>query len=173
DAALWPRLLDRQLEHLSPGTHLCRMYTSPPDRLRVLSAFFGGGLMHGEQCVYFADPVAAADVGRVLHALDLPAHAPIDHGGMVMVTTRSQFVRNGHFQPQAMFQLQDAMTRQARSGGFSALRIACEMNWVLGGDISTQRFVEYEAMLTSTIGASDRSIVCQYDQRQLQSPVIR
>ena len=145
----------------------------PNDRLRVLLAFFGGGLRHGEQCLYFADAHLANEVAQALQALGSPARTELERGGMVVVTTRDQYVRNGHFEPQAMFELQDSFTSQARRNGFAALRIACEMSWVLGPDIGTERFLEYEALLNSAPPASGRSIVCQYDSRQNHPPVIR
>jgi PAS domain S-box-containing protein len=166
-------MLERQLEKVGPGTHICPIYTTPADWLRVLVAFFAGGLRHGEQCLYFADPERATEVAQALQALGAHARRTIERGAIVVITTREQYVRDGHFEPQAMFELQDALSRQARSSGFSALRVASEMSWVLGSDIGTERFLEYEAVLNSTPPASGRSILCQYDGRRTQPPVIR
>jgi PAS domain S-box-containing protein len=166
-------MLEHRLENVAPGAHICPIYSTPTNRLRVLVAFFGGGLRHGEQCLYFADPERASEVIQSLRALGLAAGTELDRGGMLAVTTREQYVRAGHFEPQAMFDLQQALTEHARSGGFSKLRIACEMSWVLGPDIGNKRFLQYEALLNSTPAALDRSILCQYDWHRTQPAVVR
>lgn len=91
----------------------------------------------------------------------------------MVVSAREQYVRDSHFELQAMLELQDAITRRARSRGLSALRIAAEMSWVLDADIGDERFFEYEALLNRMRPASARSIVCQYDGRGSQRQVIR
>src|SRR5713226_8709195 len=103
--SLWPELLERQLENAVPGTHICPIYTNPTDRLRVLVAFFGGGLARREQCLYIADPDRAKEVAQALQALGPPASTEVDRGALLLVTTRELYVRDGHFDPQAMFQL--------------------------------------------------------------------
>ena len=150
-AALWPRMLERQLENVGPGMHICPIYSTPTDRLRVLVAFFGGGLAHGEQCLYFADPDRADEVAQALHALGPPASTEVDRGALVLVTTRELYVRNGEFDPQAMFQLHATADERARSSGYSALRIAGEMSWVLGADMGNRPFLELEALLNETL----------------------
>ena len=166
-------MLERQLENVGPGMHICPIYSTPTDRLRVLVAFFGGGLGHGEQCLYFADPDGADDVAKALQVLGADARRQLDRGAFVVVTTREQLVRDGHFEPQAMFELQETMAAQARSSGFSALRIAGEMNWLLGSDIGTERFLEYEAQLNALLRPGGRSVVCLYDWHRTQPPVLR
>src|SRR5579859_2891959 len=85
-AGLWPRMLERRLENVAPGAHICPIYRTPTDRLRVLMAFFGGGLRHGEQCLYFADAHLANEVAQALQALGSPARTELERGGMVVVT---------------------------------------------------------------------------------------
>src|SRR6266567_266023 len=148
--ARWPRMLEHRLENVAPGAHMCAIYTTPTDRLGVLVAFFSGGLRHGEQCLYFADAERASELTRSLRALGPAASSVLDRGGMVAVTTREQYVRAGHFEPQAMFDLQAALTARAQSSGFSKFRIASEMSWVLGPDIGTERFLRYEALLNDS-----------------------
>src|ERR1700687_3190204 len=150
-ASLWPDLLERQLENAGPGTHICPIYTNPADRLRVLVAFFGGGLARGEQCLYFADPDRAGEVTQAVQALGPPASTEVDRGGLKLVTTREPYVRRGHFDAHAMFELHAAMDDQARSSGYSALRIAGEMSWVLGADIGHRPFLKFEALLNETL----------------------
>jgi PAS domain S-box-containing protein len=173
DVALWPEILEHQLGHAPPGVHICPIYRSPAERLRVLLAFFRGGLHHGEQCLYFADPDRAAEVAGALEALGAQARTELERGALLLVASREQYVRNGHFEPGAMIDLQDAMTSRARSSGFAALRIAGEMSWVLGADIGSERFLEYEARLNRTPPMSGRSVVCQYGWHENQAPVIR
>src|ERR1700694_4822933 len=120
NAPLWPELLEHQLENFGAGMHICPIYSTPTDRMRVLVAFFDGALRHNEQCLYFADPDQANEVAQCLRDLGPSARAALDRGALVPITTREQFVRNGHFDPQAMFELQDALARRARCSGFSA-----------------------------------------------------
>jgi PAS domain S-box-containing protein len=170
--SLWPDLLERQLENAGPGTHICPIYSDPADRLRVLVAFFGGGLARGEQCLYIADPDRATEVAHALQALGPPASTEADRGGLVLVTTRDLYVRNGHFDPQAMFQLHATMDERARRSGYSALRIAGEMSWVLGADMGTRPFLELEALLNETLPARGSSGICLYDRNESQPTVI-
>src|SRR5229473_3498486 len=87
-ASLWPELLERQLANAGPGTHICPIYSNPSDRLRVLVAFFEGGLVRGEQCLYIADPDRATEVAQALQALGPPASTEVDRGSLLLVTTR-------------------------------------------------------------------------------------
>jgi PAS domain S-box-containing protein len=172
-ASLWPELLERQLENAGPGTHICPIYSDPVDRLRVLVAFFGGGLVRGEQCLYIADADRAGEVAQALQALGPPTSTEVDRGSLLLVTTRELYVRGGHFDPQAMFQLHATVDERARSSGYSALRIAGEMSWVLGADMGNRPFLELEALLNETLPAHGSSGICLYDRRATQPSIIR
>ena len=45
---------------------MCSIYSSPADQLRVLVPFFRGALLHGEQCLYLADPERGDQVSHSL-----------------------------------------------------------------------------------------------------------
>jgi PAS domain S-box-containing protein len=166
--------LDRQLEILRTGAHVCPIYTSPAERLRVLVAFFRGALLHGGQCLYIADPERADELRRSLRELGAYAIDALDRGALIVVTTREPYVaQDGHFDPQSMLALHAAIAEQSRGAGYSELRIAGEMAWVLGEDIGTERFLEFEALLNEALPAGVSSGLCQYDRRRSQSPLIR
>jgi hypothetical protein len=171
--SLWPDLHQRHVGNPGPGTHICQIYSNPAERLRVLRAFFGGGLARGEQCLYIADPDRATEVAQALRALGPPTSTEVDRGGLQVVTTRELYVRDGHFDPKAMFQLHAAMDERARTSGFSALHIAGEMSWVLGADMGDRPFLELEALLNETLPARGNSAICLYHRNQSQPTVIR
>jgi PAS domain S-box-containing protein len=173
EPAPWPEMLERQLENAQPGTHVCPIYRSPAERLRVLRAFFGGGLMRGQQCLYIAPPDQADELSQALRDLGPSVSTALDRGALVLVTARELFVRDGHFDPPAMLALHKTASQRARSSGFSALRIAGEMNWVLGADIGSQHFFEFEALLNETLPAMGGAGACMYDWYQTQPTVIQ
>ena len=158
---------------MARGTHICPIYTNRSDRLRVLVAFFGGGLARGEQCLYFADPDRASEVTQALQALGPPVSTEVDRGSLRVVTTREPYLRDDHFDPQAMFQLHASVDEQARNSGYSALRIAGEMSWVLGADLGDRPFLELEALLNETLPARGSAGVCLYDRNRSQPAIIR
>jgi PAS domain S-box-containing protein len=173
--ALWTETLGRQLENLRPGAHVFQIYTNRSEQLRVLVSFFRGALIHGGRCLYIADPERADEVSRALRALGQYAADALDRGALILVTTRQPYVNrwDGRFEPQGMLALLAASIDRARLSGFSELRIAGEMAWVLGEDTGSERFPEFEALLNETLPATGSSGLCQLDRRRTQPHVIR
>jgi PAS domain S-box-containing protein len=161
--------LVRQLENLRPGAHLCPIYTSAAERLRILVPYFQDGIVRGERCLYLADDVSVDD----LRAQGIGSDEHLARGALVPLTARESFLRNGRFDPDRMFEFFSERLAAAHAEGFAGLRVTGEMIWVLGPDISSAVFLEFEARVNEFLRATGIRGMCMYDWRRWQPGILR
>src|SRR5919202_1245894 len=161
-----------QLAKLPAGAHLCLIYDTPAEQMEALVWYCREGLARGEQCRCFADAATVEAVLRSLQAQGVYTDAEMDRGALVAFTARDAYLRDGRFDPEAMLRLHRGMADRARADGFSGSRVAGEMRWMLGAELGSERFLEFEASLNELASTRGITFLCQYDCRS-QTAIIR
>src|SRR5205807_4097026 len=157
----------------SAGAHVCPIYATAPERVNALVPFFRAGLARGELCLYIADAQSAEEVVRALRADGVETDAAIERGALVALTERSLYALDGHFDPDAMYELLYTTAERALTSGLTGLSAAAEMTWLLGPELGDSRFLECEARINDLPPRLGTRIVCQYDRRRFPAPILR
>lgn len=163
-------LLALQETHLHQ--HLCPIYDTHEEQLATATAFMRLGLERGEQCMYVATQNSASTVFEAMQAAGVDLQAALDSKAFTIATAHQTYLRTGHFDPDEMIEFLADTTRAAKDAGFSGFRYAAEMYWLLGGEVNSERILEYEARLNDFLEENDACILCQYDHMQFSSDVI-
>jgi len=152
------------MEGLSVHDHLCLIYESQEEQFAAVVPFMRHGLAAGQRCVYVADDNTADVGGAALRSDDIDVDAESARGALRILTKRESSLRDGRFDPDGMIAFLAEATAEARADGFSALRVAGEMTWALGGEPGTERLFEFEAKLNYFFPDHDALAICQYNR---------
>ena len=150
------------------GDHVCVLYDSDAEQLRVAAAYVAEGLSRGERCLYVADSRAALD--RFCHALDdagADALAAVDRGALQLATKYQAHLTDGYFDSERMLRLLNNAVEQALNDGFTGLRTCGDMSWLLDEAPGSSQVIEYEALLSQFFQNVRAIGMCQYDRRRL------
>ena len=163
----------RSLASLSQGDHICAVYESPDEQLRVLARYIGAGLEAGERCLYIVDDRSAEDVLAALERNAIDVRAAQSNKRLLLLTKRESYLKGGTFDPDGMIWTLAAMTDEALAEGCSGLRITGEMTWALGPETGCDRLLEYENKLNEMFPGSRAHAICQYNRARFSPAIIR
>lgn len=152
--------------------HVCLIYSNEAERLAAEVPFFKAGLVAGERCIAIADAEAAQALLRALADAGLDSNAALARGALVLLDQRNGYLRGGRFDPDDMRDLLEQACAAAEEAGFSGLRVAGEMSWVLGEEPGVERFLEYEAGLAEFFATHPIAAICEYDRRRFPAELL-
>ncbi|MEW6387599.1 MAG: MEDS domain-containing protein [Thermodesulfobacteriota bacterium] len=152
--------------HLIPGNHACFFYESERGQQQLLGEFSRQGMKHQEKVVYLADPLVLETFLNFLKNDGLKIETSWFPGQMPPLTSGNLPAKAAGSDPDRLVQLLWAETEKAVAEGYSALRVALEMKWLLPGLPDFQQLLKIESRLGDFSLGSKCSILCLYDQRQ-------
>jgi signal transduction histidine kinase len=164
--------LEQQLTSLKQGDHVCLIYKNITEQMAAAVPFIRQGLARGERCVYIAADHAVEEVVQALAAAGVDVGQERQRGALRLLTKADAYLRSGEFDSQAMIDFLRQVENEALADGFSGVRIAGEMTWVLGPKGGLNRLIEYEAMLNHFLMNSRSEILCQYNHSRFESPCV-
>jgi signal transduction histidine kinase/Sec-independent protein translocase protein TatA len=162
---------EQQFEQLKAGDHLALFYNSFAEQMAVVSPFFRHGLGRGERCVYVANEDAVERVTKALSS-DLGV-APGRECEPLLVLPAGQFVQTQPFDAEATIKTAKRLEVDALAEGFSGLRFAIEMTWVLGSGVSAEQVASWEALTNLKFFPGSRSVaIFQYHRRRITQDIV-
>ncbi|MFB6093005.1 MAG: MEDS domain-containing protein, partial [Haloquadratum sp.] len=161
------------LQSLEVHDHLALIYETQEEQFDAALPFIATGLAADEKCIYITDDNAAEEVIDAAAAHGIDVEGAFARGDLEVTDPSETYLREGYFDPDEMFEfLRDAVA-QAKSEGYSALRATGEMTWQLGGDIGTDKLLEYEARLNDFLAEHDCLAICQYNYERFSPEVLK
>lgn len=161
-----PAMVERQPIHRD---HASLVYGTAPEQRLAIAAYVRAGLDRGERCVYILSDSALIEVVDALDegGVDVPVEAA--RGSFRMLRAQQIYLRAGTFDASATIELIGAAVKDALADGYTGLRAAGEMEWVLGAGASLAALVSYEERLNTTVFAAGRLTgLCLYDSRRFR-----
>jgi PAS domain S-box-containing protein len=151
--------------------HLCIIYETQDEQLSAAIPFIRIGLDRGEKCVYMADSNSSAIFTNAARKQGINIDAAIRQGSLA-IAGKEMYSVHGDFEPDRWIEIFEKMVGDAKSEGFSALRLMGEMTWITATDPRPERLIEFEAKFNQL--ARDRDILgmCLYEGRLFQPNVI-
>ncbi|HYE36699.1 MEDS domain-containing protein [Methylocaldum sp.] len=155
-------------QHLSPGGHLCYIYTDEEEHCRTMGQFVESGLASGEKVAYLADAPSGDELERYLSSLGVNLPEDLLPGQLVVSEAETTYCPDGAFLPERMIETWHSMYRQSINEGFSGVRVTGETGWTCNAHPGMERWFEYESMLNVIVNdVPFSSIICQYDANRL------
>jgi len=156
------------IEHLAVHEHLALLFSSQREQFDVIVPFLRSGLERDERCLYLVDDITPTGIIARLAAAGLEVDGALEARSLV-IDVRSR----GYFDPEMTIRLFKEATEAAIADGFSALRIASEMSWLLVRDGGIERLNEFEAMLNYFFPQYPALGMCQYDLERFRPDTVK
>ncbi len=162
----------KALSELQAGDHVCWFYEREEDHRAVVSRFVRIGLERGEKVLYVADTHSPDTILGYLRDDGLAVDEFLRRGQLVVATSDTVYLREGHFDPHAMCAHFRAETLRALDEGYAALRVTGEMEWASAAEHGCERLVEYEVQLHDFVAGSRCLLICQFYQRRVEPSLL-
>ena len=134
-------------EALGEYRHVCAFFDHPDDEYRLLLPFIKDGFDHGDRGFHIVDPALRADHKRRLHEVGIDVDATEQSGQLEIRTWEQAYLRNGHFDQDAMLALIQEVLNDGPRRGFPLTRLVAHMEWALEDRPGVDDLVEYETRL--------------------------
>jgi hypothetical protein len=132
---------------LDKSRHVCAFFSSRDEEYRVLLPFIKEGMDRREKAFHITDPKLRQDhLGRLAAAGIDVAAAERDKQLEVLVWDQA-YLRDGHFEQNAMLALIEDVLRGGAAQGFPLTRLVAHMEWALEDRPGVNDLVEYETRL--------------------------
>lgn len=158
-------VLDR-IAGLQTGDHVCWTYASDAEHRQVLTTFIAEGVARGEKVFYLADDDTAAE--RLLDALrdeGQPVDRLLASGQLVFKAAEEAYTPGGVFDPDGLLDLLRTWVEEAALKGWTGVRGAGEVAWLLGRPDVEGRSGGYELRVDVLASRLPYTGLCCYDLR--------
>jgi hypothetical protein len=143
---------------LEPGDHVCALYFGPVERDQIMRSYLQEGLRAGDKCLCLVDGVDPADV-----VADIGHHGDGESTQLVVQRSADVYLRSGEFSAEQMIEFLDKAMSAATNGGYSFVRAAGEMTWVLAGPPGVEQLFDYESDINRFAPRYPQMLMCMYD----------
>lgn len=160
------------IETLDQGDHICLYYDTDAERSAVIAEYLKIGLRRNERCLCVADGQALPQIASALEDAGLRVERERARTRLLLQQPGHAHLRGGRFDAEEMLKLLDDAVEQALDDGFTGLRAAGDMSWILQGAFGTERVFEYEAMMNQFYPSARAVGLCLYDRRLFDTSVL-
>jgi hypothetical protein len=162
------------LKGLKLRDHLCLLYENQDDWLTSIVPFIQFTLEHSHKFIYAADHHTQDDLIQMFSSSGLDIEKYITTGQFLYISTWQIYAPDGCFKPDRTINLLIEEIKKAIEQGYSALSVTGEMSWALKDIEGSQRLLEYESKLNSSLFNNYPCLaVCQYSLSTFDSETIK
>jgi chemotaxis family two-component system sensor kinase Cph1 len=154
------------------GEHLCSFYENKEEQFQIVFPFIVEGLARNEKCLYIADENSVDEVkaGLLIHGIDV--EECLKTGQLNIRTTKESYLKHGRFILNDMILQIDSFVYRAINEGYSGVRVAGEVTWLIRELSYLEEFLEYEKTLNEVFRNRPVKLLCQYNSKKLFGNVI-
>lgn len=127
--------------------HICAFFHDIDEEHRVLRSFIKDGIDRGEKAFHIVDPEQRADYVRRLEAAGVDVTETTERGQFELREWAEAYLREGHFDQDAMLALIQEVLDAGPAQGFPLTRLVAHMEWSLQDRPGVDDLVEYETRL--------------------------
>ena len=127
--------------------HVCAFFDTFEDEVRVLKPFIQEGLARGEKAFHIVDPEVRAKYPAELQKRGIDVADAEGRGQFEIRTWHEAYLREGHFDQNAMLALIEEVLNGGKTEGFPLTRLVAHMEWSLQDFPGVDDLVEYETRL--------------------------
>ncbi len=132
---------------LARSRHVCAFFNSREEEYRVLLPFIKEGIDRGEKAFHITDPALKSDHLRRLEGAGVDTTDTQRRGQLQVLVWQEAYLREGHFDQDAMLSLIEQVLQGGVKEGFPLTRLVAHMEWALEDRPGVNDLVEYETRL--------------------------
>ena len=144
------------------GDHVCTLFASPQEQLQAAVEYIRG-LSRGERCLYVCGEHHVDEFREALNEAGIAVAAEERRGALVLLTKDDGHLKGGSFDPDRMIAMLEDAVKDTLEAGFTGLRAAGDMNWLLDQAPGSERLAEYEARLNRFYESNRALGLCLYN----------
>ncbi len=144
---------------LDRSRHVCAFFNSKDEEYRVLLPFIQEGFEVGDKAFHIVDGRRRADHLRHLAQAGIDVTTAQDAGQLEVLPWEEAYLREGHFDQDAMLALIEVVLNGGKSQGFPLTRLVANMEWALEDRPGVNDIVAYEARLNYILPKYDDAVV--------------
>lgn len=152
---------EKNWDALRQGIHICAIYRNPAEQFVPMLSYFWSGFDKSERCMYFYDENPPEKFSEALHIYTEPETEPME-----VFHYADVYARTGNFDPDTMIGLLEDTLQESAENGFSGIRAAGEMSWIMKTKTPHEKYFEYERKLNSFYPTRKLIGVCQFDENK-------
>lgn len=152
------------------GDHVCTLYRSRDEQIAAAVEFIRVGLARGEQCTYSCCDQTLDEFREELRRAGVEPELEEARGALKLVATAH--LEGGNFDAARMIEWVSAALSNALNDGFTGMRGAGDMTWLLDGAPGSHELLAYEALLNYFCANRPVSLLCQYNREKLPAKVL-
>lgn len=127
--------------------HVCAFFDSFDDEAEVIIPFVRDGLQRGEKAYHIVDPVLRPGYTARLEEEGIDVDGLQQSGQFELRNWEEAYLREGHFDQDAMLELIEDVLIDGQEQGFPLTRLVAHMEWALQDRPGVNDLVEYETRL--------------------------
>ena len=143
---------------LDRARHVCAFFHSRDEEYRVLMPFIAEGFEHGDRAFHIVDPDHRPDHIDRLIASGIDAQSAEANGQLTVLRWEDAYLREGHFDQNAMLALIEEVLTEGKARGFPLTRLVANMEWALEDRPGVEDIVEYETRLNFVLPKYDDAV---------------
>jgi len=143
--------------------HACAFFHTEDQFYKVLLPFIREGFAAGDRAVHIVDPAKRDRHVQALAAAGIDAERGQDTKQLEVRRWEEAYLREGHFDQDAMLALIQDVLEDGRRQKFPMTRLVANMEWALEDRPGVRDIVAYESRLNYILPQYDDTVVCTYD----------
>jgi hypothetical protein len=148
--------------------HVCAFFPTPDDEYRILLPFVKERLALGERTVHVM-PSERCDHADRLRAAGIDVDAATRRGQLELLMSETTYLRDGHFDEDAMIAMIEDVLNKGRALGFPRTCLVAHAEPVFNDADDAVAFLEYEIRLNTVLAPYPDSVICAYDLRLISA----
>lgn len=143
---------------LDRARHVCAFFHSRDEEYRVLMPFIAEGFDHGDRAFHIVDPNHRSEHMERLREAGIDTESAEARGQLTVLRWEDAYLRNGHFDQNAMLALIEEVLTAGKTQGFPLTRLVANMEWALEDRPGVEDIVEYETRLNYVLPKYDDAV---------------
>ena len=127
--------------------HVCAFFDSFEHEAEVIIPFVREGVERGEKAYHIVDPELRESYTKRLASEGIDVQRLRDSGQFELRNWEEAYLREGHFDQDAMLELIESVLIESADQGFPLTRLVAHMEWALQDRPGVNDLVEYETRL--------------------------
>ena len=138
--------------------HVCAFFHNRDEEYRVLMPFITEGFEHGDRAFHIVDPDNRSDHMERLRGGGVDTESAEQRGQLTVIRWEDAYLREGHFDQNAMLALIEQVLEEGKTQGFPLTRLVANMEWALEDRPGVEDIVEYETRLNYVLPKYDDAV---------------
>jgi anti-anti-sigma regulatory factor len=161
------------VDDLQLGDHVCWTVRDDEQCVELAARSIAAGLREGHRVMFLAESLVPAALLAALAERGVATGDSLGSGQLQVSAARDTFLTGGRFDPAAAIELLAGRITQARTEGWTGLRLVGDMAWAMGTVPGVEHLEWYEAQVNPLCVAGGAMAVCVYDRRVFSGGELR